>query len=149
MPQDVIAKTFPGDAPAPQSFDDFYIYEEDFASIANGASSTGTINIQADSDFVLQKMTYFADISAAVQTNSSRVIPLATILVTDSGSGRNLMESAVPISSIMGTGNVPFILPKPKLFKARTTISITVANFSASTTYAIRLSFIGYKVFYL
>lgn len=126
---------------------DFYIYEEDFSALASGTTATGAINIQADSDFVLQKLTYFADIAAASQTDSSRIVPLASVQITDTGSGRNLMESAAPISNVFGTGEIPFILPQPKLFLARSTITITVANFHASATYNIRLSFIGHKVF--
>lgn len=126
---------------------DFFVYQEDFSAIANGATASGNINIQADSDFVVQKLTYFADIAAAVQTDSSRVIPLVSVLVTDTGSGRNLMESALPISNLFGTGEIPFILPQPKMFLARSTITVTLANFSAATTYNVRLSFIGYKIF--
>lgn len=126
---------------------DFYVYQEDFASLANGASATGNINIQADSDFVVQKLTYFADIAAAVQTDATRVIPLVNVLITDTGSGRNMMESALPISNIFGTGEIPFILPTPKLFLARSTITIQLSNFSAATTYNLRLSFAGYKIF--
>jgi len=126
---------------------DFFVYQEDFSALASGATASGNINIQADSDFVVQKLTYFADIAAAVQTNSSRVIPLTSVIVTDTGSGRNLMESALPISNLFGTGQIPFILPQPKMFLARSTITITLANFSAATTYNIRLSFIGYKIF--
>lgn len=126
---------------------DFYIYEEDFSSVAAGATSTGNINIQADSDFVLQKLAYFADIAAAAQTDSTRVIPLMTVQIKDTGSGRDLLETAAPVSNVFGSGRLPFILPTPKLFLARSTIAITVTNFDADSTYNLRLSFIGYKVF--
>lgn len=126
---------------------DFYIYQEDFSSVASGASAVGNINIQADSDFVLQKLTYFADIAAAAQTDTSRVIPLMTVQIKDTGSGRDIIETAAPVSSVFGTGQLPFILPTPKLFLARSTIAITVENFDAAVTYNLRLSFIGYKVF--
>ena len=128
---------------------DFFVYEIDFSSLANGTNDTGNIDIQADSDFIVQKLTYFADIAAAVQTDSSRVIPLATVQITDTGSGRNLFNNAVPIPSIFGTGQIPFILPMPKLFLARSTVNFTVANFSLASTYNIRLSLIGYKKFRL
>ncbi len=128
---------------------DFFIYEEDFDSLSAGATDTGTINIQADSDFVMQKLAYFADVNGAAQTDGNRVVPLVDIVITDSGSGRNLMESAVPIASLFGTGRLPFILPTPKLFLARTTITLNVANFSASTTYNLKFSMIGYKAFRL
>jgi len=126
---------------------DFFIYEEDFSAIASGSSQTGSINIQADSDFVVQKLTFFSDIAGAVQTDSTRVIPLISLQITDTGSGRNLMESAIPVSNLFGTGQIPFILPQPKLFLARSSVTITVDNFSDSTTYNLRLSLIGYKVF--
>ncbi|MES9901027.1 MAG: hypothetical protein ABW148_18675 [Sedimenticola sp.] len=133
----------------PRVIKDFYVYEEDFSALASGASDIGSINIQADSDFVVQKLTYFADIAAAAQLDGTRIIPLVTIQITDSGSGRNLMEAPVALSNIFGTGELPFILPQPKLFLARSTISISVTNFDAAVTYNLRLSLIGYKVFRL
>ena len=84
---------------------------------------------------------------AAAQTESTRVIPLVTMQVTDSGSGRNLFESPVAVPSLFGTGELPFILPTPKLFSARSTITIAVANFDTAATYNLRFSFIGYKAF--
>lgn len=126
---------------------DFYVYQESFSSIANGASATGNINIQADSDFQLQKLTYMASISNATQTDSSRVVPLITIQITDSGSGRNLFEEALPVPALFGTGQLPFILPTPKIFQARSTITLNVANYSSGSTYRLDLSFIGYKIF--
>ncbi|MES9859177.1 MAG: hypothetical protein ABW166_21705 [Sedimenticola sp.] len=141
MPQNQIA--------ASRVIKDFYVYQEDFLALASGGSATGSINIQADSDFVVQKLNYFADIAVAAQTDSSRIIPLVTVQITDSGSGRNLMEAPLPIPSMFGTGELPFILPQPKLFLARSTITLSVTNFSASTTYNLRLSLLGYKVFRL
>jgi len=126
---------------------DFYVYEQDFDLLASGSSATGNVNIQADSDFVLQKLTVFADIAGAAQLSDSRVVPLCSLQVTDSGSGRQLFESAVPVPAIFGNGELPFILPTPKLFPARSTITLNVANFSAATTYNLKFALIGYKVF--
>jgi len=128
---------------------EFFVYQEDFSALASGASATGNINIQADSDFLLQKLTYAADIAAAAFTDSTRPIPECTIIITDTGSGRQLSESAVPIPAFFGTGELPFILPTPRLFLARSTISLVVTNFDAAVTYNLRLSFIGYKLYQL
>ncbi|MES9859104.1 MAG: hypothetical protein ABW166_21335 [Sedimenticola sp.] len=134
----------------PQTIQDFYVYEEDFLELAGGASAIGSINIQADSDFVVQKLTYFVTAATpAGVTDSSRIIPPITVQITDSGSGRNLFEAPVPLSNVFGIGELPFILPKPKLFLARSTISISVTNLTASTEYDLYLSLIGYKVFRL
>lgn len=134
---------------AKNTIHDFYTYGLDFASLLQGTSATGQISIQADSDFVVQKLTYQADIAAATQTDSSRVVPNVTVQIKDTGSGRELFSTAVPLSSVFGSGQLPFILPQPKIFLARSTISITVANFDAAADYNIRLAFIGYKIFNL
>jgi hypothetical protein len=127
---------------------DFFTYELDITALAAAASTTQTFTIQADSDFLWTKAAYFADIAVAIQTQSSLVVPLATVLIQDTGSGRNLMSSAVPISSIFGSGGLPMILPRQRLFVARSQVQVTVTNFAvAGTTYNIRLSFIGEKGF--
>lgn len=128
---------------------DFYVYEEDFAEadLTSGSTVNGSIQISADSDFVWLKGAMFADLAGAAQTESSRVIPLVTVQLIDTGSGRNLLETAAPVSSIFGTGELPFVMPIPRLFFARSTIQVQVSNFSAATDYGLRLSFIGYKAY--
>jgi len=127
---------------------DFYIYEAEALAIA---PITGTaddvINIEADSDFILQKMTYEADIAAAAFTFTTNPIPLITVQIIDSGSGRQLMQSPIPVNSFMGDGKLPFYLPNPRKFLRNSTIQIAFANFDAAITYNIRLAFIGYKIY--
>jgi len=142
-----IAPRQPGEKQKVYVAKDFYIYQEDFAAVAPNNSATGSIQIQADSDFILQKLTYFADIAAAAQTADSRVVPLMTLQIIDTGSGRNLIETPAPIPSFFGTGELPFILPTPRVFFARSTITLNVANFDAAATYNLKLSFIGYKAY--
>lgn len=127
---------------------DFYTYQNDFVAIGAGNTVVQSFAIEADSDFILHKLTYMADISNATQTDGSRVIPLCSILITDTGSGRILSSLGVPITNIFGTGEIPFILPVPRLFKARSSISLSVNNFSSATVYNLKLSFIGAKVFH-
>lgn len=128
---------------------DYYTYEEDFAQadLTAGTTLTGSIAIQADSDFIWQKGCYFADISGAIQTMNTRVIPLVTVQLIDTGSGRNLFEAAAPIPSSFGIGELPFVLPIPRLFFARSVIQVQVNNFSNAQAYGLRLSFIGYKAY--
>lgn len=128
---------------------EFYIYNVDFAaaSLVAGANLTGSINIDSSADFMLQKLTYFADIAGAALTDSTRVIPLVSLTVTDTGSGRELMLNNIPIPSIFGTGQIPFILPRPKKFRRNSTIQVEVSNFSAATAYNLKLAFIGEKLY--
>jgi len=127
---------------------DFFTYQINTVAIAAGVSAPGSVTLDSDADFLWQKGAYFMDVAAGAQTNATRVVPLITITVTDATSGRTLMNAPVPLASLFGTGQLPFILPTPRLFPAKATISITVANFSAATTYGIpRVSFIGTKLF--
>ncbi len=126
---------------------DFFVYDLDFLALAFGTTATQNVTIQADSDFVLQKMGAAADVAGAAQDDSTRVIPLATLIITDSGSGRQVMDKAIAMTTIFGDGRLPFILPQPKMFLARSNIAVTLTNYSAATTYNIRLSFIGMKIF--
>jgi hypothetical protein len=133
--------------PKVQYSQDYYTYQVNFASIAAGASASGSFQVQADSDFKWLKATCMADLAGVAQTVSAQVIPLVTINITDTGSGRQLMSAPVPIWNMFGTGQIPFILPVPRIFKARANVAITLANYSAATAYLVRLSFIGTKVF--
>jgi len=129
-------------------YTDFYVYSAVFAALAAAASATQNITIQADSDFILQKLTYHANIAAAAQLSGTRIVPLVSLLITDSGSGRQIMDRAIPLVTFFGDGELPFILPNPKVFKARANITIQATNFSAATAYNLYLSFIGVKKFY-
>lgn len=126
---------------------DFYVYTSNVASIAPGANAEDSINIQADSNFLLQKITYFADIAGAAQTDSSRVVPLVTVQITDTGSGRQMFSDQIPIPAIFGTGKLPFILPNPRLFAANSNIAVSYTNIDAAVTYRIYLQFAGIKTY--
>lgn len=125
---------------------DFFVYAINFLSFAPGATN-GSIQIQADADFELQKLSMFADIAQAVQTASTRVLPLVTLQMTDTGTGRQVFNTEIPIPAVMGDGQIPFILPTTKIFSANASIQFAVTNFSAATTYDLRILLIGSKVF--
>ena len=126
---------------------DFYVYSANVASIASGANATSNINIEADSDFELQKLTVFADIAAAAQTASTRVLPLVTLQITDTGSGRQLFSDSIPIPLIFGDGNLPFILPNPRRFASNSVIQLSFTNYDAASTYQLYLGFVGVKTY--
>lgn len=114
---------------------DIMFYATTVASLA--ASATANSNIQIDSgvDFYWFASTYQCDLAGAAQTESSVVIPLATILVNDTGSRKNLMNQAFPLTQVAGPGERPYRLVRPRLFRASSTITFTWANYSSATTY--------------
>lgn len=126
---------------------EFYIYSVEFDALLSGTTATGQIPIQADSDFILQKLTQFSDIAAAAQTANTRVVPLVSALITDTGSSRQLMDRAIPLSNMFGIAEVPFILPAPRNFRANSVINIQLTNFDAAADYNVKLAFIGHKVY--
>jgi hypothetical protein len=135
--------------PGVQYVEDFFIYTLNALALAGGGVNNSNIQIQADSAFKLIKLAMFADIAVAIQTDSSRVLPLATVQIVDTGSGRQLFSEATPFSAIFGQGGLPFILPIPRIFMPRSNIAVTLTNLTAATTYNIRMSFIGTKMFAL
>lgn len=127
---------------------DFFVYELDFAALANGASAVpNSFTVMSDSNFLWQYGAMQVDIAAAAQTSSTQIVPLVSCTIQDQGSGRQLMSSAVPINSIFGNGQLPFPLPTPRFFRAQTQVTVALTNFSAASTYNIKLSFIGTKIF--
>ncbi len=134
---------------APKQYNayDFFVYEVDFTNIAPGGSSTAGFTIQQEADFLLTKITMCPDIAGAFYDDSTRPVPLVTIMINDTGSGRNLMSSAVPLPNIFGSGGLPFILPRQRLITASSVVNVTLTNYDAAETYNIRLSFIGEKAF--
>lgn len=117
---------------------DFFTYELDFTtSIAGNGQATGTLQIQTDSDFFWTK-------SAYAQTGTG----VPAILIQDTGSGRNLSTYAVPVINMFGTGQLPFILPRQRVFASNSTVNITISNLdSVNAISTLRLSFIGEKWF--
>jgi hypothetical protein len=132
---------------------DFFIYSTLFTSLAPGVAQSNTINIQADSDFVINEMTYGANIlvGGVVTTTpnyTTRIFPNISIVLLDAGSGRQLMDSAIDLSALAGSGERPFFLPIKKRLAARSNLVITAQNFNTVDTYRLNLSFVGFKRFY-
>jgi hypothetical protein len=140
------AKTVANGAPRVQYFEDFYVYTANFLALAPDASQIFSIQIQADADFKWIKSTYQADIAEAAFTAATQPVPNVTVQLTDTGTGKQLFQTPVPIATLFGIGQLPFILPIARMFSARSSIQVTVANYDAAVTYGIQLQFIGMKV---
>lgn len=127
----------------------FYIYQTpNIASLAAAATTTNVIQFDIDSVFVWMRTCVVADIAGAVQTTSSIVIPLATLQITDTGTGTNFFNNAVPLTAIAGDGRLPFVQPTPVMCSPAASFQFTWNNYSAATTYAnLRLQLVGFKVY--
>ena len=125
---------------------DWYVYStpEPF-TVAALASISSNINFEAESDFYILKISGFADIAAAAQNYDTRVVPLITLEITDSGSNRNLVDAGTAWSNIVGWGEIPYILPLPRKMRGNSNLRINATSFDAVNAYNLRLSFSGIK----
>lgn len=126
---------------------DFYSYTQRAVLAGAVAATTSLVyQIEADSYFYLNAISYQADTALANVTDSTNIIPLVTIVVFDSGSGRQLMANPVPLNCIAGYNGSPFRLPKPRRFASTSQITVTLVNYSA-IAYNISLCLSGFKVY--
>jgi hypothetical protein len=133
-------------APLVQYVRDYYVYGINALNFAAGATFIGNIQIDASSDFELTKMTVTANLTGADTLLTSDQF-YVTMLMVDSGSGRNLFSIPIALRGLMGDGRLPYILPVPRRFPARTNIALTFANYSQALTYDLRVAFHGAKIF--
>lgn len=126
-----------------------FTYQITFAGIT-GANpvGNGSIQIQADAEFVILAGTYyFIDTANPTYARNAALVPDIAVLLTDTGSGRQFMNAAVPVESLFGTAQLPFIWPRPKILAASSTLQVqftSAANFGGNT-YRLVLSFVGEK----
>jgi hypothetical protein len=128
----------------------FFVYQTpSVASLAAGASSGAqTIQFDNNSMFTWLRTTIVADLAGAAQTNSTIVIPLVTVQITDTGNGMSFMNAPIPATALCGWGELPFILPIPQFIQPNASYSFTFANYSAGTTYLnLRMQLIGFRTF--
>lgn len=126
---------------------DYYWYVTNFgAALAGGLNTQTQIQIDNGTDFYWIASSYFVDESVAGVTESSQILPFLTLLINDTGTSRNLMNSAVPLPAIAGDGKRPYRLVRPRLFRANSIINFTWANYSTNITYSdVYFTLHGYR----
>lgn len=124
---------------------DPFTYTLNYLPATASVITTQSFLIQADSAFM-----YVKGCAVVTATDNTTFLTVGQwpflITITDSGSGRDLMDTGVHLYNIFGTAERPFILPKPKLFDPNSTVTGKLQNLSA-TDRNVRLAFNGYKVF--
>lgn len=128
---------------------DLFSYVFPTFAVAPAANQQQQVLIQADSDFECLQLMFHADIAAAAFLWNTRPLPNVTLLLTDSGSGRQLMNAAVPLSALAGIAEQPAWLPQTKIFQRNATVVALITNFDVAVTYNIRLTMVGRKIFQL
>jgi hypothetical protein len=116
---------------------------------AAGGVGNAVLQFDASSDFIWYQASYSANNNAANTgwAEATRQYPPITVLLTPGDTSANMMNQAVPVTHIFGNGEMPFVLPAPRVIPARTTLAIAVTNLDTTIAYDLYLTFIGVKRF--
>lgn len=136
--------------PRENGSDYFWYSHTAISTLASTApNATALINLDADSDFYCVALSYHASVADAALTEATNVIPLVRLQITDTGSGKALMNTPVPLSAIAGDGKRPYRLVRPRVFLSNATIQLAFTSYvAAGTTYSdLQLVLHGYKIY--
>jgi hypothetical protein len=123
---------------------DPFIYEVDVLNAPAASTSTASLSINNDADFLVISL-----VGRVTTTDFSAEIafPPATLLITDSGSGRAISNVSVLWQNTVGTALQPYYLDYPKYLARGTTVTVQYTNLAAATAHCMRLAFRGFKIF--
>jgi len=124
-----------------------YAYSYQFTGLAGQAgTTTGTINIAANADFLLLALALRPSIGA-VQTNATQPVPFIRAQLTDTGSGENFFAQAIDVGSVSTNNERTKALPYPRILQGKTAVSVTLTGWApAAETYAGELVLEGVQV---
>lgn len=120
-------------------------------ALAANASAESDMQINADSDFVVQE----ANMQAFTAADTPETVPDYLVNIVLTGSGRQIMNQAQHVCNYFGAYSGANSLqnferlPYPILLTANTTVAVTLTNRSAAAANRVDCMFRGFKVFYI
>lgn len=129
-------------------FSSYFIYQVSFLeNLAPGQTENLNFTVNADSDFLWQKSAGYAQVGSASAEAATRPVPSVTLFIQDQSNGRYFSNQPVPMPAIVGTGELPFILPDAALLTATAQLTIQISNVGDDTYSQFYLNFIGKKCY--
>lgn len=127
--------------------DSFFQYTATFTWVAGTENFQSAIAIQSDSHFICVATEY----SNSLQVGASGGLVIrsggATVQLTDGASQRQLSSAQVPVDTLFGTAQRPFVWPFTHLFRGNGTIGISITGIGAPMAAGvIILVFSGFKI---
>jgi hypothetical protein len=135
--------------PNHQYTDDVYWYGLGPFNVAASTGSMQFINISSDADFEWAYTTAYATATAAPTYPyiDGQNIPI-TVLISDGGSGRNLTNVPILLSSIAGVGREPYVMPLRRILAMKATVNFNFTNLDAVNAWDnVSLTLHGRKIF--
>lgn len=102
------------------------------AGMATATTQNLSLNITGNADFLCTGINYRA-VLAASQSVSSKTAALVRMLVTDAGSNQKWTDGAVDLENYCANGGYERGLPWPRLVRGRSTLQITLTNYSSAS----------------
>lgn len=123
---------------------DFFSYGFEVLALAANATTSKLIAIQNDADYLIVGVNASLWNAGAVTKPTTNPVRFN---IVDTGAGRQLMNTWVMFDDLVGTGQLPGYWPYPKLIARASTIQVDTNNLAPATTYDLRFSFMGFKIF--
>jgi hypothetical protein len=127
---------------------DFTFYNTTLAVLDPSQSLPSQINIDAGTDFYWVASTITALIAGSPfdPTTEQPIQAPFTVVITDSGSQRQLMNAPVPAFELFGTGQLPYRLILPRLFRANSIIQFQWTSYDQTSTYQVFADLHGFRM---
>lgn len=125
----------------------WFVYPVPFVTLAPAAGGSSAVQIDAATNFYWVKTTFWADNTAAAggQTQATRIIPAIDVQITVTGADKNLFNARVPVGSIAGSGELPYVLPFPMLLAANSAITFDYLSRESALTIRLVMALHGWK----
>lgn len=144
VPHPIIGEIPPG---LRKRLKDKFAYGLDFLPLAANTTTPLTINIEADSDFII--VSAQAIVTDTLNTTLQTFNPIL-VDMRDTGSGRTFFNSPRHFNTIFGTAEAPaywWRMGYVKRLRASSTLLVQLQNLDAANAFNVRLTFDGFKVF--
>lgn len=127
-------------------FDEMFQYIQT-VTFVNGETQIKNIPIQADAHFLCVATVMNSSIASGQSTFMGACVNRGGSMVqlTDGGTQRFLSSAQVPANTLFGSAQRPFIWPMRKVFRANTSITLTVTDTSAGAQ-VVDYVFCGFKI---
>lgn len=125
----------------------FFEYAANF-TFAGNETQNATIQVQTDAHFLVVSSAYDTNHPAVGGFGAGINAQFGGLLVqlSDVATSRPLSNIPVPVSTLFGTAQRPFVWPFTHLFRAGGGIAIQATGIVAATAQTVRLVFQGYKL---
>ena len=127
----------------------YFTYPVDAIVLAAGAEGTSTLRIESATDFIWFKSSFWADDDPQTvdQTAATQILPSVDVQINVSGADRNLYQQPLPIPAGFGSGQIPFVLPKPMILLANSEVRFDFVSRETTRDLRIVLALHGLKDF--